>query len=288
MDVQHAYIATNGITLHTVQSGPEDGPLLLLLHGYPEFWYGWRHQIPFLTQAGFRVWAPDQRGYNLSQKPSGIAAYNLDQLAADVTGLIDAAGREQVVLVGHDWGGAVAWSLANKAPERVAKLVILNAPHHAAMKRYVSHNLNQWGRSLYILFFQLPWLPEMALSAGNWWALAQAMKASSRPGTFSEVDLGAYRRAWSQPGAMTAMLNWYRALRRVRPQRLPGPRITVPTLLIWGARDTALSRELAPLSIDLCDDGRLVLIEEATHWIQHEEPERVNGLIHRFIIDNAI
>jgi len=282
MNFQHKYIGTNGVTLHMVQAGPEDGPLLILLHGFPEFWYGWRLQIPFLARAGYRVWAPDQRGYHLSQKPRGIAAYNLDELAADVLGLIDAANQEKAIVVGHDWGGAVAWWLANKHPERLEKLIVLNAPHHAAMKRYLDHNLNQWLRSLYILFFQLPWLPEMALRAANWRALARLMQASSRPATFSQADRDAYRRAWSQPGALTGMLNWYRAIRQVRPQRLPGPRITVPTLLIWGARDVAMSRELAPLSIELCDDGRLVVIEEASHWLQHEEPDRVNRLVQGF------
>ena len=283
MDFQHAYIRSNGVTLHTVQAGPEDGPLLILLHGFPEFWYGWRRQIPFLAQAGYRVWAPDQRGYNLSQKPPGVAAYNLDELAADVVGLIDAAGREKAIVVGHDWGGAVAWWLANKQPERLEKVVALNAPHHAAMRRTIRHSPGQRLRSLYILFFQIPWLPEILLRAGNGWALAGLMQASSRSGAFSPADVDVYRRAWSQPGALAAMLHWYRAIRQARPQRLPSPRITVPTLLIWGARDVAFNRELAPLSVELCDDGRLALIEEASHWVQHEEAERVNHLIHGFI-----
>ena len=285
MDFHHQYVDSNGISLHAVQAGPENGPLLILLHGFPEFWYGWRHQIAFLAQAGYRVWAPDQRGYNLSQKPRGITAYNLDELTADVVGLIDAANREKAIVVGHDWGGAVAWWLANKHPERLEKLIVVNAPHHAAMKRYLGRNLNQWLRSLYILFFQIPWLPETLLRAGNWRALARLMQASGRSGAFSRTALDVYRRAWSQPGAITGMLNWYRAIRQVRPQRLPGPRITVPTLLIWGARDVALSRELAPLSIELCDDGRLVLIEEATHWVMHEQPQRVNRLIHDYILE---
>ncbi|HEX6385348.1 MAG TPA: alpha/beta hydrolase [Anaerolineae bacterium] len=282
-DVQHEYIRTNGVTLHIVQAGPEDGPLLLLLHGFPEFWYGWRHQISFLAEAGYRVWAPDQRGYNLSQKPPAIAAYNLDELAADIVGLIDAAGRQTAHVVGHDWGGAVAWWLANKYPQRLESLVVLNTPHHAALNRYLRRNLDQWLRSLYILFFQAPWLPERLLHAGNWRALARLMRASSRPGTFSESEMEAYRRAWSQPGAITAMLNWYRAIRQVRPQRLPDPRITVPTLLIWGEREVAFSGELAGLSIELCDDGRLVRFEQATHWVQHEEPDRVNRLLQDFI-----
>jgi pimeloyl-ACP methyl ester carboxylesterase len=280
---EHAYVKTNGITLHVVQAGPQNGPLVILLHGFPEFWYGWRHQIPFLAKAGFRVWSPDQRGYNLSDKPPEISAYNLDQLAADVMGLIEAADHEQVYLIGHDWGGAVAWWVANKYPEQLDKLIILNAPHHRVMNYYVRHNLSQLGRSSYILFFQIPWLPEVVSSAANWYALVQSLRQSSRPGAFTPADITFYRQAWSRPGAFTAMLNWYRAIRQSRPRSLSSPRIKVPTLMIWGAQDIALSREMAQASIELCDDGRLFLIEEATHWVQHEEPNRVNNLLLEFV-----
>ena len=141
MDYQ--YVETNGIRLHVAQAGPREGPLVILLHGFPEFSYAWKQQIPFLASAGYRVWAPDQRGYNLSEKPDGIAAYNLDELAADVIGLIDAAGQNKVVLVGHDWGAAVAWWAAVKYPDRLSKLVVMNAPHGAVMQKNFRRNFAQ-------------------------------------------------------------------------------------------------------------------------------------------------
>ncbi|MCI0828367.1 MAG: alpha/beta hydrolase [Chloroflexi bacterium] len=281
--MEHKQITTNGINLHVAQDGPSKGRLVILLHGFPEFWYGWREQIPFFAAAGYRVWAPDQRGYNLSDKPEGIAAYKLDELAADVIGLIDAAGQEKAFVVGHDWGAAVAWWVAAKYPERVARMVVINVPHMSVMKRHVRRSFTQMRRSRYVLYFQLPWLPERLARQKNWEAPAQAMMGSSRPGTFTETDLDAYRRAWSQPRAYTSMLNWYRALVQRPNPRPANPAISVPTLLIWGAQDKFLGREMAQPSIDLCDDGRLVFIEEATHWVQHEEADRVNKLMDEFL-----
>ena len=280
-------IETNGISLHVVQAGPESGPLVILLHGFPEFWYGWRRQITYLATAGFRVWAPDQRGYNLSDKPDGIPAYNLDQLAADVVGLIDAAGRGKASLVGHDWGAAVAWWTAAKYPDRLERMVALNVPHGAVMQRQLRSNFSQLRKSWYMFVFQIPWLPEAVNRRHNWEMAVRALLGSSRAGAFSAADLDLYRQAWSQPGAFSAMVNWYRAAFRYPPSPAASSRITVPTLLIWGARDRFLGRELAQPSIDLCDDGRLVFIEKATHWVQHEEPERVNYLLHNFLNQGA-
>lgn len=280
----HTFINTNGrnggpIRLHVVQAGPADGPLVILLHGFPEFWYGWRHQIEPLAGAGCRVWVPDQRGYNLSDKPDGISAYKIDTLAADVIGLIDAAGVEKAVVVGHDWGAAVGWWVAAMYPERIARLVVLNVPHPAVMKRFASRNVDQMLRSWYIGFFQFPELPETLARLGNWMVLAQTLRTSSRPGAFSEADLNEYRTAWSQPGAFRAMVNWYRAALQRPPARNVAIRITVPTLLIWGVRDRFLKRDMAQPSIDLCNNGQLVFFETATHWVQHEEAERVTELI---------
>ena len=277
--MDHQQITTNGIKLHVVQDGPKTGRLVILLHGFPEFWYGWRRQIPHLAAAGYRVWAPDQRGYNLSDKPVGIAAYTLDELAADVIGLIDAAGQEKACIVGHDWGASVAWWMAAKYPARVERMVVINVPHGSVIAKNLRRNFAQMRKSWYILFFQLPWLPEALAQLRNWNVLTQALRMSSRPGTFTDEDLEAYRQAWSQPRAYTSMLNWYRAVvqRHLTPPE--SPRITVPTLLIWGAQDRFLAREMAQQSIDLCDDGRLVFVEEATHWVQHEEAERVNELM---------
>lgn len=281
--VEHHHVTANGIRLHVVQAGPQDGPLVILLHGFPEFWYGWRAQIPFLAEAGYRVWAPDQRGYNLSDKPKGIASYNLDELAADVVGLIDAAGREKACLVGHDWGAAVTWWTAARYPERLERMVIINVPHGKVMQQHLRRNLAQLRKSWYIFFFQLPWLPEALARRRNWRQVSRVLLGSSRPGTFDPADMERYRHAWSQPGAYTAMVNWYRALVRKPPRPPASARISVPTLMLWGARDAFLGRELAQPSIELCDDGQLEFFEQATHWVQHEEPERVNGQILEFL-----
>lgn len=287
-NIEHTFVNTNGIRLHVVQSGPVDGPLVILLHGFPEFWYGWSKQIPALAAAGYRVWAPDQRGYNLSDKPTGIDAYTLDRLAADVLGLIDASGRDKVFLIGHDWGAAVTWWTALKYPERLMKIAVLNVPHPTVMNRTLRASFAQLRKSWYIFFFQIPWLPETLVHLNHWRAAVQTLKASGRADTFSEADFDRYREAWSQPGAYTAMLNWYRALVQRRPNLPPASmRIAVPTLLIWGAQDVALGREMAQPSIDLCDDGRLVFIEEATHWVQHDEPARVNQLLLEFLATKA-
>jgi pimeloyl-ACP methyl ester carboxylesterase len=254
---------------------------MILLHGFPEFWYGWKQQIDALAEAGFCVWVPDQRGYNLSDKPTGIDAYGLDRLVADVIGLLDAAGRQKAVIVGHDWGAAVAWWTAVSYPERVERLVVLNVPHPIAMKRYASRNVGQMLRSWYIGFFQLPWLPETVSRFGNWTTFVKTLLGSSRPGTFRRADLQQYKAAWSQPGAVKAMINWYRASLRKPPAQRRSIRVTVPTLLIWGVLDKFLKREMAQLSIDFCDNGRVVFIENATHWVQHEEAKQVNELIIR-------
>lgn len=279
IELEHCTFATHGVRLHVVMAGPEDGPLVVLLHGFPELWYGWHHQIGPLAAAGFRVVAPDQRGYNLSDKPRGVHAYNLDTLALDVVGLLDALGREKACIAGHDWGGAVAWWLGMKHGQRIERLALLNMPHLKVMQRHLKRSATQLRKSAYIFLFQLPWLPEHRLARRNWEMAARALQSTSRPGTFSAADLAVYRAAWSQPGAMTAMLNWYRAALRARPSRPPGSRIHGPTLLIWGTQDRFLGAEMAQPSIDLCDDGHLVFLEEATHWVQHEEPERVNRLL---------
>jgi epoxide hydrolase 4 len=284
--VEHHQIATNGIRLHVVQTGPATGPLVLLLHGFPEFWYGWRHQLPYLAAAGYRVWAPDQRGYNMSDKPPGIAAYRLEVLTADVLGLIDAASREKAYVVGHDWGGVVGWWIASHAPHRLERVVLINAPHGAVMRQHLRRRPAQWLKSSYIGFFQLPWIPELVSRLGHWRLLVRALQRSSRPGTFTPGDLEQYRRAWDQPGAYHAMLNWYRAAVRIPPGlRVHRPITTVPTLLIWGAQDAFLGREMAQRSFALCQEGQLAMLEEGTHWVHHEEPARVNVLIDTFLRD---
>lgn len=276
-------IATNGILLHATRSGPADGPPVILLHGFPETGSCWRHQHGALAQAGYRVTVPDLRGYGLSDKPRGIASYALDVLAADVLGLIDQTGRPGAALVGHDWGGIVAWWVALRHPERVERLAVLNAPHPVAFRRFLWTHPGQLFRSWYVFSFQLPRLPEAHLRRHNWRALAHALRATSRPGTFAAADLDGYRQSWSEPGAITAMIHWYRAALRRPPAPPADPRVRVPTLLIWGAQDRFLSRGLAEASRALCTDGHLEVIVEATHWVQHEESGRVNRLLLEFL-----
>jgi epoxide hydrolase 4 len=284
--IEHHQIPTNGIGLHVVQSGPARGPLVLLLHGFPEFWYGWRHQLSYLATAGYRVWAPDQRGYNVSDKPAGIESYRLEVLAADALGLIDAASQEKAYIVGHDWGGVVSWWIASHAAHRLERSVVINAPHEAVMRQHLRQRPAQWLRSSYIGFFQLPLIPELVCRMGHWRLLVQVLQQSSRPGTFTAADLERYRQAWAQPRTYHAMLNWYRAIAR-KPLGPPVDRvITPPTLLIWGAQDVFLGREMAQASIVLCQEGRLAVIEEGTHWVHHEEPDRVNVLIDTFLRGN--
>jgi len=266
------------IRLHAVAAGPQDGAVVLLLHGFPEFWYGWRRQIKPLAAAGFRVIVPDQHGYNLSSKPVGVSAYALPELVSDVIAIADALGQEKIYLAGHDWGAAVAWSAALFHPQRIAKLVVLNVPHPSVMRKFLSTRLRQFFRSWYMFFFQLPWLTEAVFSAFNFHIGARALLRSSRPGTFSADDLGQYRAAWSQPRAITSMIHWYRALFRTRV-KFPEKTVRVPTRILWGEQDAFLLTEMAHESVRYCTNADLFTFANATHWLQHEEPARVSELM---------
>lgn len=279
----HAMLPTNGITLHVVQAGNPDAPLVILLHGFPEFWWGWRRQIAPLVEAGYRVWVPDQRGYNLSDKPSQISEYRLDKLAEDIVGLVEAAGVKEAVIVGHDWGAAVAWRLAGQAPQVVKKLVIMNVPHNRVMRRFLLKDWGQRRRSWYFFFFLLPFLPETFSRLGNWNSTIQAMKAIGVPTSFQDESWEPYREAWSQPHAFRSMIHWYRAILRFAPPHLPSPRITMPTLMLWGMQDKALKHEMAQPSIELCDRGELVMLPHASHWVQHDAADEVNHHLLRFL-----
>ena len=264
------------------------------MHGFPEFSYGWRKQMPFFAAQGYYVWAPDSRGHTLSDKPRGAAAYTLDKLAADVVGLIDAAGVERADVVGHDWGGAVAWKLGADHADRLRKLVVLNAPYSGVMLRKLRQDPAQRKRSWYMFYFQLPWLPECTSRRNDWQMLTNMLRRSSLPGTFSDEEIAEYKRAWSLPGAYTGMLGWYRAMRygmgRGKQEASGGPRtapVQPPTLLLWGAQDRFLGRELAQESIAKCANGRLEFLEDATHWLHHERPEQVNQRILAFLTQPA-
>jgi epoxide hydrolase 4 len=279
IELRDGYAELTGARLHYVEAGT--GPLVVLLHGFPEFWYGWRSQILPMAGAGFRVVAPDLRGYNMSSRPKPVSAYGSDLLAADIRDLIHERGAERARVAGHDWGGLVAWATAMNHPEVVEKLAILNAPHPARMLRGMRRP-RQMLRSWYVFFFQLPWLPERV----GLRYFQRSLQRDGRRGSFTDEDLVKYRKAWSRPGAMTAMINYYRTLRQspgelVDQRRYPP--VLAPTLMIWGERDRYLGAELAePDRADVPNFDRVVRFPEASHWVQHDEPERVSELLIEF------
>lgn len=272
----------NGVALHVVEAGPPDGPLAILLHGFPDAWWTWQRQIGPLAEAGYRVIAPTLRGYHLSSKPERLAAYALDVLVGDVTGLADAYGRDRFRLVGHDWGGVVAWWTAVRHPERVERLVVVDAPHPDVWAGVARRHPTQALRSTYVGFFQLPWVPEALLRANDFALMRRALLRTSRPGAFTADDLRRYREAWGEPGALTAMINYYRAL-RLRPASDAAHRIRPPALVVWGGRDAFLERPMFEASLALCDRGEALFLEDATHWVHREEAEAVNAALLRFL-----
>jgi pimeloyl-ACP methyl ester carboxylesterase len=263
-----------------MEAGPPDGPLVILLHGFPDFSWGWRKQVPALVAQGCHVIVPDQRGYANSDKPLDLKDYHLDTLVADVIAIADACERGRFRLVGHDWGGLIAWWTAARHPLRVEQLVVINAPHPDSWLRLATRLWAQARKSWYVAFFQLPWLPEFLLRFRNFLLLRRALRRSSRPDTFSSGSLDHYVTAWSHPGALTAMLNYYRAL-RLRRIRAPA-KITTPTLLLWGEQDIFLDRALAEASLMLCENAERVYFPEGTHWVHLEEPDLINTEILRF------
>ena len=274
--MRDGYAELAEVRLHYVEVG--EGPLVVLLHGFPEFWYSWRNQLEPLAAAGFRVVAPDMRGYNLSSKPAGAAAYDLERLAGDVRDLVVERGETSARIAGHDWGGAVAWGAAMYHPEVVERLAILNAPHPRRFLEGV-RDPRQFARSWYFLLFALPWLAERIGPA----SFRRAFANDAAPGAFSAADVERYEEAWAQPGALTGGLNYYRALFREPPwaaaRRLR--RIEAPTLVIWGERDRYLRPQLAePTRADV-PDQRVVRLD-TSHWVQHDAPERVTQLLAEF------
>ncbi|MGH2909763.1 MAG: alpha/beta fold hydrolase [Solirubrobacteraceae bacterium] len=278
MSLHHGYADLSQVRLHYVQAG--EGPLVVLLHGFPDFWYGWRHQIPALARAGFRVVAPDLRGYHLSSRPEGVQAYALRRLAADVAELIAERGEARADVAGHDWGAMVAWGVAALHPDSVRRLAILNVPH----PRRMYHGLRTWRqlrRSWYTVVFQLPRLPERRLAAGGFRDLRRTIELAAPPGALEPGDVERYVEAWRRPGVLTAMLNYYRAARRALGGRLPP--ITAPTLVIWGERDRYLGAELAePHRRDVPGLRDVVRLPDSSHWVMRDEPERISELLAEF------
>ncbi|MEM9005078.1 MAG: alpha/beta hydrolase [Cyanobacteria bacterium P01_F01_bin.86] len=279
--MQHNYLETNGVRLHYVTQG--EGPLMLLLHGFPEFWYSWRHQIPAFAQ-DYKVVALDLRGYNESDKPAGVAAYALPELIKDVEGAIRALGYNQCVLVGHDWGGAIAWGFAYTHSAMLSHLIVLNLPHPAkftAGLRTPQQLLKSW----YIALFQLPLLPEWILQVGDYAVIRSAFRDQVvNSNAFTAKDLDEFAAAAAKPGALTSMVNYYRNLVQSGGlfSRTWGI-LQVPTLMIWGENDFALGKELTYGTDQYVTNFKLHYIPNCNHWVQQEQPELVNRYMHEFL-----
>jgi pimeloyl-ACP methyl ester carboxylesterase len=276
IDLENQRVNVGEVSLNVVLAGPPKGEPVVLLHGFPEFWYAWRKPMALLAQAGFRVIVPDQRGYNLSDKPEGIAAYTIDKLAGDVAGLISALGYERVNLAGHDWGGGVAWQVVLRYPERVKRFAVIDTPHPQASIGFASkEDRIQW----YWTFMQIPWLPELSARLGNYGLLTSNLRNTSEPDTFPAKVMDRFRSAWDQPGARTAMVNWYRAAYQM-PQPLEGERrVGIPTLVIVAPKDAFIPGDLTRRSMQFLDAGQLVELQTGTHWVIQEEPERIAKLL---------
>ena len=291
-DLRHGVaVGADEVALHYVAQGPPEGPLVLLLHGFPQFWYSWRRQIPALAAAGYHVVAPDLRGYGRSGKPAGVASYGMARLLADVSALLDHFLLDQraAALAGHDWGGVIGWAFAAAHPERLDRLVILNAPHPQALAReYRRLNLEQLRRSWYLGPVQLPWLPERVLSAAGYWGLRAMLRAS---GSFQAADADRYVAEMARPGALRSSLHYYRAALRDQWRGLvgAGPRlrsapITVPTLVLWGEPDWALSASLAE-GLEAYVTGPLQVrrLVGASHWVHEQAPEACTAAMLEFL-----
>ena len=286
MDPVREFVAARGLSFEVHVAGdPRSDRLALLLHGFPEHAFSWRHQLPLFARLGYRVWAPNQRGYGESSKPKGVASYRIDELVADVAALIDASGKQRVTLVGHDWGGLVAWEFAARRVRPLERLVILNVPHPVRFREELANNRAQRRRSLYATFFQLPWLPEWLFRRRGAALIAEAFRGMAiDKSRFPDDVLAVFQQNALRPGALTAMLDWYRANGR-HFGRLGGqgpaasPIIETPTLLIWGEEDTALGKETTFGTERHVRNLTVRYLPRVSHWVQQEAPEAVNQIL---------
>jgi pimeloyl-ACP methyl ester carboxylesterase len=278
MNLTFDFIEINGVKLHIVFSGPQDGEPVILLHGFPDAWFGWENQISFLASAGYRVIIPDQRGYNLSDKPRGKSNYRMELLVKDLIGLADNLKLEQFFLVGHDFGAMVAWWTALYFPERIKRMIIANVPHPKVMRDTLKKDLKQLRKSWYAFFFRIPRLPERMIRLRNWKLIASAMAKG-----LTEEQLNRYKEAWAQPNAIGSMINWYRAFGSKFSKKAKSFEVSVPTLILWGRKDPHLSYKMAPLSEKMCLEGQLETFEEASHWVHQDEPDRFNQSMIEFL-----
>ena len=278
----HDFINTNGIRLHYVSQG--QGKLMLMLHGFPEFWYSWRYQIEEFS-IDYHTVAVDLRGYNESDKPEPLSAYRMSELIADVKGVIEGLGYQDCILVAHDWGGAIAWNFAYAYPEMVERLIVLNIPHPAKFAEGLQ-TPQQLLKSWYIFAFQIPWLPEFLFSLNDYQAIKEAFSGMAIDKTaFSEADLKAYRDAAAKPGALTAAINYYRSIFQslFTGDRQQWGILDISTLIIWGENDTALGKELTYGTEAYVKDWQIKYIPNCSHWVQQEQPALVNMYIKEFL-----
>jgi epoxide hydrolase 4 len=277
---QHEYINTNGIKLHYVTQG--EGELMLMLHGFPEFWYSWRHQITEFAQY-YKVVALDLRGYNDSDKPTQQSAYTMDEFVKDIQGVITGLGYNKCILVAHDWGGAIAWSFADAFPEMLDKLIVLNIPHPAKLAEGL-RTFQQLQKSWYIFLFQLPLLPEFLIQRSDYKAIESIFKGTAVDKTaFTTEDINAYKDAAAKLGALTAMINYYRNIFQQGLLQKNWKTLATPTLMIWGENDIALGKELTYGTEAYVQDFQIKYIPNCSHWVQQEQPELVNQYIRDFL-----
>lgn len=282
------FVEANGQRFELAECGDGDR-LAIMLHGFPELSFSWRHQMPVLAEQGWRVWAPNMRGYGASSKPKGMAAYRIDILLQDVAALIDLAKAEaparEVMLVAHDWGAIVAWMFAIRKVRPLDRLVIMNVPHPKCAEREI-RKWRQLRKSWYIFFFQIPWLPEKLLLAGNARAVRRAFTGTAaNKGNFAKAALQVYADAAQRPGAITAMLNYYRALMRLPDLQNVGEGVVKPdTLVIWGENDLALDIHLLDGMEAWVPNLTLRRLPGISHWVQQDAPEAVNGLLVDWLI----
>ena len=288
----HSHIDVGEITMHVAEARPagmEDGvsnevPLVVFMHGFPELWWSWRRQLTAFAEAGYWAVAPDMRGYNESSKPKDVRAYEVERLASDIDGLVRALGRKTAIIVGHDWGAVVAWRVAEQYPALVERLAILNVPHPLSMMKGLRQR-EQLMKSWYVFFFQLPFVPERMMRIRDFEVIRTMFREDGIPSS----DLEPYIEALKMPGAVTAMMNYYRAaIRRVVAKRTPKVlKIECPVLVIWGDRDRALSKDMAEPPKRFVPNARVVHIPEATHWVQNVAPDEVNRLLLEFVAESS-
>ncbi|GFR61385.1 epoxide hydrolase 4-like [Elysia marginata] len=276
---EHGYLHLEDLRIHYVASGPEDKPLMLFLHGFPEFWFSWRHQIKEF-QKDYRVVAVDMRGYGDSDKPKGLQSYAFKTLIKDVKQMVAALGYKSCVLMAHDWGGIIAWAVARIYPEVVEKLIILNSPPANVFMNLLHNDQAQKKKSWYIFFFQTPWLPEIFIKSNDFAVLKRIIQ--EKEGEVSD----AYRYVYSQSGALTASINYYRAVfQQVGDKVQHDLNYSMPVLLLWGVEDTAIDLS-NPKTIEKANPAITVkYIEEAGHFVHQDAPETVNKLIREWLAD---